>query len=72
MMHAPSSHSGISAVRLLLDALLETGALSPEQFKDVVRHMQAGARDAIERGVATEDYRSIARMLAVFDDEEAS
>lgn len=72
MMHAPFSHSGISAVRLLLDALLETGALSAEEFKGVVQHMQAGARDAIERGVASEDFRSIARILAVFDDEGGS
>ena len=48
----------------------ETGVLSPEQFKDVVRHMQAGAREAAERGVDAEDFRSIARMLAVFDEED--
>jgi hypothetical protein len=72
MMYAPSPHSGITAMQLLLHALLETGALSKEQWRQVVSHMQASADQAIGQGVNAEDFRSIARMLAVFDDEQGS
>lgn len=70
MMYTPSPHSGIAAVQLLLHALLETGALSQEQWRRVISHMQASADESIQRDVNAEDFRSIARMLAVFDEED--
>ena len=70
MMYAPPPHSGIAAVQLLFHAQVETGAVSQKQWRRVVSHMQASADESIRRDVHAEDFLSIARVLAVFDEEE--